>query len=51
MMSIPFFTASLAMILGWRGARTGAIWCTLITVLATLVLFAMHATDPLAIDL
>ena len=51
MMSIPFFTATIAMVLGWSGQRTGAVWFTGLTIVATLALFAAHATSSLDIEL
>ena len=51
MMVLPFVTALAAVLLAWRGRRGSAIAATLVTFLITLVLFRLHATDSLAIDL
>ncbi|WP_162408801.1 DUF5993 family protein [Acuticoccus sediminis] len=51
MMSVPFFTATLAMVLGWCGLRMAAAWLTILTVVVTLALFAAHATSSLNIEL
>ena len=51
MMSIPFFTATAAMLFGCMGARSAATWMAALTVVATLTLFAVHATDPLKLSL
>lgn len=51
MMSLPFFTAALAMAMGWRGLRSGAAWLTGLTVAITLALFALHATSSVGIAL
>ncbi|MCF3934735.1 DUF5993 family protein [Acuticoccus sp. M5D2P5] len=51
MMSIPFFTSALAVVLAWCGLRVGAIAMTLISVVVLLVLFRFHATDALDIAL
>ncbi len=51
MMSVPFFTSALALILAWCGLRMGAIGAGVITVVALLVLFRFHATDAINIAL
>ena len=51
MMSIPFFTAAAAMLLGCMGARSTATLMAVLTVIATLALFAVHATDSLNLSL
>lgn len=51
MMSLPFFAAALAVALGWGGWPRGAAAVLVLAVALTLGLFALHATDPLAIDL
>ncbi len=51
MMSLPFFGVFLALLSAVSGFRTGAVVLTLLSVVATLVLFRLHATDSLAINL
>ncbi|UOM36495.1 DUF5993 family protein [Acuticoccus sp. I52.16.1] len=51
MMSLPFFTATVAMVMGWCGLRAAAAWVGLLTVVVTLALFATHATSSINIAL
>ena len=51
MMSIPFFGAFVALLLAVLRFRTGAVLVSLLSAVAALVLFGLHMTDPIAIDL
>jgi len=51
MMILPFLTALAAILFAWRGRRGAAVAAVLLTFAVTLVLFRLHATDSLAIDL
>lgn len=51
MMAIPFFTAFAAIALAWGGRRVAAIVTLLVTIAVITVLFRLHATDVLNLDL
>lgn len=51
MMSIPFFGVFLAFAAAMAGSRTFALALWFVSIAAMLVLFKMHATDPLNIAL
>lgn len=52
MMSIPFFAGAIAILATWTGIRGPlSAWLVFLTIVATLVLFAFHATDSLDIAL
>jgi hypothetical protein len=51
MMSIPFFTAFAAIALAWFGQRIAAMVTLLVTIAVITVLFRLHATDVLNLDL
>jgi hypothetical protein len=51
MMSIPFFLFAGALAATFRGKRGMAIGLWTLSVIAMLVLFRLHATDPLNIGL
>lgn len=51
MMSIPFFGIFLALVATLAGSRPIALFFWVVSVVAMLVLFKLHATDPLQIAL
>lgn len=51
MMAVPFATALVAIYLAWTERRWPAIAVTLLTIAVILVLFRLHATDVLDLDL
>ncbi|WP_394706017.1 DUF5993 family protein [uncultured Martelella sp.] len=50
-MTLPFFICAGALYSAWRGQRSVAVLLTVIAVLVLFVLFRLHATDVLDIDL
>lgn len=51
MMSLPFFLQAASILCAWTGQRAAAVVLLLVSVAVTLVLFRLHANDPLAIVL
>ncbi len=51
MMSVPFFGLFFAFALVMAGKRTASIVLFALSMVVLLVLFKLHATDPLAITL
>jgi asparagine N-glycosylation enzyme membrane subunit Stt3 len=51
MMSLPFFAAFVAMAAAWAGWRTVAMAMWALTVVMVVILFRLHATDALDIQL
>lgn len=51
MMSLPFFGVFLSILSAWFGYRQVALGFALISIVGTLALFRMHATDALQIAL
>ncbi|SHO63619.1 hypothetical protein SAMN02745172_01485 [Pseudoxanthobacter soli DSM 19599] len=51
MMSLPFFAQAAALLCVWAGRRNAAFALLVLSLIVTLVLFRLHATDPLAIVL
>ncbi len=51
MMSLPFFAAFVAMAVAWAGWRTAAMTMWAVTVVMVVILFRLHATDALDIQL
>lgn len=51
MMSLPFLGVVIAFVLAAARARAAAVIVLLASVVVTLVLFRLHATDVLTIDL
>ncbi|WP_169728359.1 DUF5993 family protein [Geminicoccus roseus] len=49
MMSLPFFAQAAAILCAWTGHRAAAVVLLVLSLLGTLLLFALHATDPLAL--
>lgn len=51
MMSLPFFAQAIALGLVFAGRRGPALIVWALSIVVLLVLFKLHATDSLAIDL
>lgn len=51
MMALPFLIYACGLIFVWKGSRRAALASWLIGTVLTVVLFRLHATDPLNIIL
>lgn len=51
MMSLPFFGVFFSVLSAWMGFRRIALGLALVSIVGTLALFRMHATDALQIAL